>query len=708
MLMGAMAPAQWPASCYAWGLTLIYACPMAAFLALLSKTSVTRTPLCERGAWAPGSDDTAPLRFFYDPLSTQDRPLWADATAMSTEVPATFDAFGLRAEVLDALKRLGYEEPTPIQLATIPALMAGKDVLGQAATGTGKTAAFALPLLERVKPAERRVGQTQALVLVPTRELAMQVAEAIQKYGAGIGVSALAVYGGQAIVGQIKALKRGVDVVIATPGRALDHLRRKTLGLSQVKLVVLDEADEMLDMGFEEDLQTLLDALPPSRQTALFSATLPARIARIAETHLNDPVRVTIAAKALEAGAQPSIRQAAFVVPRRLKEAALMRVLEWESPQSTIIFCRTRNEVETLTETLMRAGYAPAALHGGLSQEQRDGVLGRFKKGTVRVLVATDVAARGLHVEGLSHVVNYDLPTSPEAYVHRIGRTGRAGKKGVALSLLDAREMRLLSNIERQIKKKVALEQVPGRAQLDARRQAAVVQRVQQEMEAPTQSERWVALVDKMSAQASVADMAAAAMALLQQQLFPPHESDTAEFPTAGARDKPSKAGAQDSARGPGRSPGRYADRFDRPEPASAGRARTRQEPARDDAPRSRGGKPAQAMTALSLSVGSRAGVRAQDLVGAIANEAGVPSRDIHGVRIDEFRSRVEVPAWAARQVMTALRATTVRGQAVRVSVERGAADEGEDRPHRPMKAAGKDKAAGHSAAGKKVGRRRE
>ncbi len=369
-----------------------------------------------------------------------------------------------------------------------------------------------------------------------------------------------------------------------------------------------------------------------------------------------------------------------------------MRVLEWESPQSTIIFCRTRNEVETLTETLMRAGYAPAALHGGLSQEQRDGVLGRFKKGTVRVLVATDVAARGLHVEGLSHVVNYDLPTSPEAYVHRIGRTGRAGKTGVALSLLDAREMRLLNNIERQIKKKVPLEQVPGRAQLDAKRQAAVVQRVQQEMDAPTQSTRFVALVDKMSAQASVADIAAAAMALLQQLLFPPHESDTAEFPSAGARDKPSKARGQDGARGQTRSQDRYAERFDRSGPAPTGRAR--------------GSKPAQAMTALSLSVGSRAGVRAQDLVGAIANEAGVPSRDIHGVRIDEFRSRVEVPAWAARQVMTALRATTVRGQAVRVSVERDAADEREGTPSRKTKPLGKGKSTDRGATDKKAGRR--
>ncbi len=587
---------------------------------------------------------------------------------MKPAVATTFESFGLRAEVLDALKGLGYEEPTPIQLETIPALIAGKDVLGQAATGTGKTAAFALPLLERVKPSERRPCEAQALVLVPTRELAMQVAEAIQKYGAGIGVSALAVYGGQAIVGQIKALKRGVDVVIATPGRALDHLRRKTLQLSNVKVVVLDEADEMLDMGFEEDLKTILDELPESRQTALFSATLPSRIAKIAEKHLNNPVRVSIATKALEAGAQPSIRQAAFVVPRRLKEAALMRVLEWESPQSTIIFCRTRNEVETLTEILMRAGYAPAALHGGLTQEQRDGVLKRFKNGTVRVLVATDVAARGLHVEGLSHVVNYDLPTSPEAYVHRIGRTGRAGKKGVALSLLDAREMRLLNNIERQMKKPVALEQVPNRAQLDAKRRETVAERVQAEMDLPTQSKSFTALVQKMGQNTSVEAVAAAAMSLLQQQLFPAHESDTAEFPHAGARENKSRPRSDY-----GSESGRRGERYERDTPAPR---RPREAPyERSHGGDSRSSHGPQAMTVLTLSLGARAGIRPQDLVGAIANEANIPSREINNVRIDEFNSSVEVPAHAARQVMAALRATTIRGQAVRVSTERGPKD---------------------------------
>lgn len=586
---------------------------------------------------------------------------------MKSAAVTTFESFGLRPQVLHALKALGYEEPTPIQLETIPALIAGKDVLGQAATGTGKTAAFALPLLERVAPNERRPGQAQALVLVPTRELAMQVAEAIQKYGVGLGVSALAVYGGQAIVGQIKALKRGVDVVIATPGRALDHLRRNTLQLSSVKVVVLDEADEMLDMGFEEELKAILDELPESRQTALFSATLPARIARIAEKHLRDPVRVTIAAKALEAGAQPNIRQAAYVVPRSLKEAALMRVLEWESPQSTIIFCRTRNEVEGLTEVLMRAGYAPAALHGGLTQEQRDGVLKRFKSGTVRVLVATDVAARGLHVEGLSHVVNYDLPTSPEAYVHRIGRTGRAGKTGVALSLLDAREMRLLNNIERQMKKPVALEQVPSRAQLEAKRRATVAEQVQALVTQPAQLKSFTALVQQLSEHASVEAVAAAAMALLQQQLFAPHESDTVEFPTNAARErkapgKPAKAGysADHSRRG---------EHFVRGAVASQKYLEAPHERAE-----SRHERDAQEMTALTLSVGARAGVRPQDLVGAIANEAKLPSRDIHGVRIDEFHSRVEVPAWAARKVMAALRATTIRGQAVRVSLPRDAA----------------------------------
>ncbi len=568
--------------------------------------------------------------------------------------PITFESFGLRAEVISALKALGYEEPTPIQRETIPALIAGRDVLGQAATGTGKTAAFALPMLERVNPKDRKPFEAQALVLVPTRELAMQVAEAVQKYGAGIGVTSLAVYGGQDIFQQVRPLKRGVDIVIATPGRALDHIARKTLQLKNVKVVVLDEADEMLDMGFEEDLQSILNELPASRQTALFSATLPSRIAKIAEKHLKDPVRVSIAARSLEAGTLPSIRQSAYVVQRKLKEAALMRVLEWETPQSAIIFCRTRNEVEALTHVLMRAGYEPAALHGGLTQDQRDQVLGRFKGGAVRVLVATDVAARGLHVENLSHVVNFDLPTSPEVYVHRIGRTGRAGKEGVAISFLDPRETRLLGNVERQIKKKVPLEQVPTRAMLDARRAETVANQVKAALADPRATE-FVALANQAAEGSSLETVAGVAMMLLHQKLFPAHESDSAEFGKVDTRSK-----------------GPRSERSDRPE-----RGERFERGGGDRAPRGdraeRSG-PRPGMTALTLSLGNRAGVRPQDLVGAIANEANLPSRDISGIRVDEFTSRVEVPSSAVERVTEALHATKIRGRKVKVELERAGA----------------------------------
>jgi ATP-dependent RNA helicase DeaD len=568
--------------------------------------------------------------------------------------PPGFEAFGLRAEVLAALKVLGYEEPTPIQRETIPALLAGRDVLGQAATGTGKTAAFALPMLEKVAPGERRPFEAQALVLVPTRELAMQVAEAVQKYGAGLGVTALAIYGGQEIFQQIRPLKRGVDVVVATPGRALDHLRRKSLILTNVKVVVLDEADEMLDMGFEEDLQAILDELPKVRQTALFSATLPPRIAKIAEKHLADPLRVTIAARSVEAGTLPNIRQAAYVVQRGLKEAALMRVLEWEQPASAIVFCRTRNEVEDLTHVLMRSGYEPAALHGGLTQEQRDAVLKRFKEGALRVLVATDVAARGLHVENLSHVINFDLPTSPEVYVHRIGRTGRAGKEGVALSFLEPRESRLLQNVERLLKKKVQLTPVPTRAQLDARRAETVAAQVREALERPELTP-FLELATRAAEGASMEAVAAAAMWLLQERLFPVHESDQVDFAPAQMRG--------------------------RPERPTRGERAPRGERGQRSGPR-------PGFTALSLSLGARAGVRPQDLVGAIANEADVPSKQIHGIRVDTFTSRVEVPTDAVERVIAALEATKLRGRKVKVEREGAGGERKPPRAARPSSAA--------------------
>jgi ATP-dependent RNA helicase DeaD len=384
--------------------------------------------------------------------------------------PNPFATLGLIPEILAVLTELGYEEPTPIQTAAIPALLALRDMLGQAATGTGKTAAFALPMLQRIAQEPDPRGRTAGLVLVPTRELAMQVAEAVHKYGRKLGIQVAAVYGGAAMSQQIRTLKRGVDVVVATPGRALDHIRRGTLRLDSVRILVLDEADEMLDMGFAEDLEAILEATPRERQTALFSATMPPRIASIAERHLKNPARVTIARERPAPGKAPRVRQVAYIVPRAQKPAALARVLDSENPTSAIVFCRTRIEVDELTQTLQAHGYRTEAVHGGLAQRERDRVMSLFRGGKIDLLVATDVAARGLDIERVSHVVNYDVPSAAEGYLHRIGRTGRVGRAGVAITLAEPREHRLLRNIEAFTKQKIEIARVPTVADMRARR----------------------------------------------------------------------------------------------------------------------------------------------------------------------------------------------------------------------------------------------
>ncbi|GAB3980505.1 hypothetical protein GCM10027615_59160 [Plantactinospora veratri] len=347
----------------------------------------------------------------------------------SDDGSGTFADLGLRTELLDALGTLGYEEPTAIQRAAIPPLLAGRDLLGQAATGTGKTAAFALPLLHRL-PADRSSRAPVALILVPTRELAVQVSEATHRYGRDLGVRVLPIYGGQPIARQLRALDGGVDVVVATPGRALDHIARDTLRLDGLATVVLDEADEMLDMGFAEDIEAILQHVPEQRQTVLFSATMPARIDGMARQYLRDPARIEIGRQPAPTGTAPLVRQTAYVVARAHKPAALGRVLDVEAPTAAIVFCRSREEVDRLTETMNGRGYRAEALHGGMTQEQRDRVMGRLRAGTADLLVATDVAARGLDIEQLTHVVNYDVPSAPESYVHRIGRVGRAGRQG--------------------------------------------------------------------------------------------------------------------------------------------------------------------------------------------------------------------------------------------------------------------------------------
>ncbi|MFM1824321.1 MAG: hypothetical protein RI967_2587 [Planctomycetota bacterium] len=382
----------------------------------------------------------------------------------------TFAALGFGPEILTELASLGYEEPTPIQRQAAPPLLAGRDLLGQAATGTGKTAAFALPLLQRHAGKAGRPLQPRTLVLVPTRELAVQVSEAFHRYGRGLGVTVVPIYGGAEFHRQITGLKRGAQVVVATPGRVLDHMRRGTIDLSAVESVVLDEADEMLDMGFAEDLELILEATPAERQTALFSATLPPRIAGIAERHLKEPERVLIPRAVPAEGETPKVRQTAYIMPRAHKIAALGRVLDLESPTLAIVFCRTRIEVDELTERLVGRGYRVLALHGGLTQPQRDRVMKKVRAAEVDLLVATDVAARGIDIEHVSHVVNFDVPSSPEAYVHRIGRTGRAGREGVAITLAEPREHRLVRNIESLTRQKIAIATVPTPHDVRARR----------------------------------------------------------------------------------------------------------------------------------------------------------------------------------------------------------------------------------------------
>ena len=469
---------------------------------------------------------------------------------------AGFAGLGLDGRLLSALTSLGYEEPTPIQEAAIPPLLAERDVLAQAATGTGKTAAFALPMLHRVTTGATARDRTTGLILCPTRELAMQVAEAVHKYGKALGVSVLPVYGGASMEIQIRALKRGVDIVVATPGRALDHINRGTLNLKSVRVVVLDEADEMLDMGFAEDLEAILAATPKERQTALFSATLPSKIMAIARKQLRDPVTIKIDREVVPDGEAARVRQVAYIVPRAHKMAALGRVLDIENPTSAIVFCRTRGEVDQLNETLSARGYRSESLHGGLSQDQRDRVMKKFRARKTDLLIATDVAARGLDVQHVSHVVNYDVPADSEAYVHRIGRTGRAGRVGVAITLAEPREHRLLRNIEFATKQTIEILTVPTVADLRARKLELTRASLREAILAG-ELDAYRSVVEKLSEEFHILDVAAAAVKLVEAR-----DENEVEEDIPAATPKPDR-GARTS-RTDGRGEVRHESRGDR------------------------------------------------------------------------------------------------------------------------------------------------
>jgi ATP-dependent RNA helicase DeaD len=552
--------------------------------------------------------------------------------------PAAFSDLGLAEALVSTLAELGYEEPTPIQQEAIPPLLDGRDLLGQAATGTGKTAAFALPLLQRMAAAGRHAAPF-ALVLVPTRELAIQVAEAIHRYGRHMGARVLPIYGGQPIVRQLRALQQGVDFMVATPGRALDHLRRGTLPMAAVRCVVLDEADEMLDMGFAEDIEALLAAAPADRQTVLFSATMPHRIEGIARAHLSDPVRIRIGTPAAAEGEPAQVRQTAYIVRRPYKIAALSRVLDVEAPTAAIVFCRTRTEVDELTETLGARGYRAEALHGGMSQEQRDRVMGRLRAGTAELLIATDVAARGLDIEHLTHVFNFDVPSAPEAYVHRIGRVGRAGRGGVAITLAEPREHRLLKQIERVSRRRIEIARIPTVTDLRTRR-LELTRAALREVLVEGGHERFTVIVEALADEYDVMDVAAAAVKLA--------------FDAGGVETDEEEEIPEAAPYGPeGGRPGRGDPR--------------RESRGRGPAPGGRGRRSVGASSLVLIGAGRNAGIRPQDLVGAIANEAGISAGEIGAIQIGDTSSTVEVSAAVAGDVVTALRATTLKGRKVSV-----------------------------------------
>jgi ATP-dependent RNA helicase DeaD len=548
---------------------------------------------------------------------------------------ASFRDLGLSDDVLAALDGLGYEEPTPIQVAAIPVLLEGRDVLGSAATGTGKTAAFALPLVEKMEGASRDV---QALVLAPTRELAVQVAEAIHRYGKGRGVSVLPIYGGQAIERQLSGLRRGVNVVVGTPGRVLDHIRRRSLNLKSVRYVVLDEADEMLDMGFIDDIESILGETPGDRQTALFSATFPHRLRQLAEKHMQEPERVAVKQADLET---PLVRQVAYIVPRPHKLEALGRILDLEAPSSAIIFCRTRTEVDELTESLAIRGYRPEALHGGLNQPQRDRVMNRFREGVADLLIATDVAARGLDVEHVSHVINYDIPQSPEVYVHRIGRTGRAGREGTAVTLVQPREHRLLKNIERVVRQRIEPARIPTVADLRARR-VELFRASLRETLLEDGFGAYRSAVESLAEEFDVLDIAAAAAKLAADATRGEQPEDEADLPNWSPDTRPPDR--------EGRGPRGRRDR----EESGGGK---RREP--------RGGG---AYTRLYIGIGRRRGVRPGDLVGAITGESrGVPGKAIGAIEIADQFSLVEVGESYVDEVIRALSKAMIKGRRVGV-----------------------------------------
>ena len=568
------------------------------------------------------------------------------AAAVNPPADQGFGCFGFGSELLQALEAIGYREPSPIQKAAIPELMLGRDLVGQAQTGTGKTAAFALPMLARLDPAERK---PQVLVLAPTRELALQVADAFNSYASQLnGVRTLAIYGGADFRDQIHQLKRGVQIVVGTPGRVMDHMRQGTLDLSNLRALVLDEADEMLRMGFIDDVEWVLEQLPEKRQVVLFSATMPAEIRRISQKYLNSPAEVTIRQKAADASL---IRQRFLMVHAPHKLAALERVLEAETSEGVIVFARTKAITITVAESLEQHGYDVAVLNGDVPQAQRERTIERLKSGQVDVLVATDVAARGLDVERIGLVINYDIPFDAEAYVHRIGRTGRAGRTGDAILFLTPRERRFLGGLERVVAKPIAEMEVPSNATINQNRLDRMRAKLTGCLQTPESSEQERALLSEILQRvaqeqgSSPEQLALAAMelALAGKPLLLQGEENFHQVRQNG----PSRDGGRDGGRdlGGGREGGRDRGRGERPS-----------------------GPPEDHMERFRVEVGWRDRIKPGNIVGAIANEAGLNGRSIGRIQIFDTHSTVDLPKGMPEDVFQGLRQLRVMNKPLQLS----------------------------------------
>ncbi len=521
----------------------------------------------------------------------------------------SFSELGLSESIFRAVTDMGFETPTPIQAKAIPILISGRDLIGNAQTGTGKTAAFGLPLIQRIDTSRL---EPQALILAPTRELAVQVAGGIHEFAKYSGVRVVPVYGGQPIDRQFRSLRNGAHVVVGTPGRVLDHLRRGSLNIAQVSYCVLDEADEMLALGFAEDLEAILAELPEQRQLAFFSATMPARILALTKKFLHDPVHVTIQSKQRTLD---TTNQTYYEVPKGTKLEALARVLDMETPGPTIVFCRTRQDTNDLSENLRLRGYNTEALHGDMSQQERDRVMRRFREGQADLLIATDVAARGLDIETVTHVINYDIPWDVEQYIHRIGRTGRAGRSGDAITLVTGRERIQLKNIERMIGSTIKAARIPTASDIAAKRRELFQDALREALKAGD-FESHLATVEELSEEYESAEVAAAALHMLWQS------QHTAKVEAADE----------------------MAHDFEQPEIG---------------------------MTRIFVGMGRQDGLRPSDLVGAISNEAGLTGKAIGVIDILDRTSFVEVPAAQGEIVVEALRRCKLRNRKVKVQLAR-------------------------------------